>query len=184
MRFQFPAFLNFLFSSKNRHGVHSPFVFDFVCFCLNNRRKKGFWPTRNFNPTKTTRVQLLQNFANYFKPDVFIDYSLKNELKMIPEIPESSVLKKLDQAILRKNQQALIFIDCEDLLQNEIKNLFSTFSSKSLLIVDGIHLNKKNEEIWEQLKNDAQIKLSVDLFFWGIIFFKQNQAKQHFKIRL
>ena len=34
------------------------------------------------------------------------------------------------------------------------------------------------------LKNHPKVKVSLDLFYFGVIFFRKEQAKEHFKIRV
>jgi predicted O-methyltransferase YrrM len=54
----------------------------------------------------------------------------------------------------------------------------------SILIFDDIHWSKKMEEAWFEIKNTNHVVLTIDLFYMGIVFFKNNfKAKQHFTIR-
>ena len=40
------------------------------------------------------------------------------------------------------------------------------------------------EEAWEIIKSDPAVHLSIDLFFMGVVFFKDEfKIKQHFTIR-
>ena len=53
----------------------------------------------------------------------------------------------------------------------------------SLMIIDDIHWSPGMEEAWESIIQHPDVSLSLDLFFLGLIFFKQSRAKEHFKIR-
>jgi predicted O-methyltransferase YrrM len=54
----------------------------------------------------------------------------------------------------------------------------------SVLIFDDIHWSKEMEQAWEEIRQDAAVMLSIDLFFIGLVFFrKENKVKQHFMIR-
>ncbi|MEO6916292.1 MAG: class I SAM-dependent methyltransferase [Chitinophagaceae bacterium] len=54
----------------------------------------------------------------------------------------------------------------------------------SILIFDDIHWSREMEEAWEVIKCHPDVKLTVDLFFVGIIFFRSEfLVKQHFAIR-
>jgi len=54
----------------------------------------------------------------------------------------------------------------------------------TILIFDDVHWSKEMEEAWEIIKTDEQVKLSIDLFFIGILFFRKDfKEKQHFTIR-
>jgi hypothetical protein len=37
---------------------------------------------------------------------------------------------------------------------------------------------------WEQIKADPQVKVSIDLFFVGLVFFRKEQVKENFKLRI
>lgn len=54
----------------------------------------------------------------------------------------------------------------------------------SILILDDIHWSKSMEEAWEILINDTRISVSIDTFFWGFLFFRKGQVKEHFIIRV
>jgi len=56
MNYIIKSYLNFLWSSKNQHGVHSPFVFDLVTKCFYD--KKNY---REYSILKAYRNSLLQN---------------------------------------------------------------------------------------------------------------------------
>jgi predicted O-methyltransferase YrrM len=53
----------------------------------------------------------------------------------------------------------------------------------SLIILDDIYWSKDMREAWEELKKDKRVKVSIDLYFWGILFFRPGLSKQDFKIR-
>jgi predicted O-methyltransferase YrrM len=54
----------------------------------------------------------------------------------------------------------------------------------SVVVVDDIRWSREMETAWRQLKEDASVRCSVDLFFTGILFFSTAFAeKQHFRIR-
>jgi predicted O-methyltransferase YrrM len=56
MLFQIISYINFLYNSKNEHGIHSPFVFDLVTKCLYDKKK---YP--EYSILKNYRKALLQN---------------------------------------------------------------------------------------------------------------------------
>lgn len=54
----------------------------------------------------------------------------------------------------------------------------------SVFIFDDIHWSEEMEEAWKDICEHPEVTLSIDLFFIGIIFFKNDfKAKQHFVIR-
>lgn len=62
--------------------------------------------------------------------------------------------------------------------------LLSRTNNESILIFDDIHWSQEMEKAWETIKNHPSVRCSVDLFFIGIVFFRQEfLEKQHFRIR-
>lgn len=63
--------------------------------------------------------------------------------------------------------------------------LLSKISNESILIFDDIHWSKGMEQAWETIKNHPNVRCTVDLFFIGIVFFREEfHEKQHFSIRM
>ena len=54
----------------------------------------------------------------------------------------------------------------------------------SVFIFDDIHWSRGMEEAWEAIKDHPQVRVTIDSFYWGIVFFRKEQEKEHFIIRL
>ncbi|MDF1865172.1 MAG: class I SAM-dependent methyltransferase [Saprospiraceae bacterium] len=56
-------------------------------------------------------------------------------------------------------------------------------NSDSVFVFDDIHWTDGMENAWEMIKNHPKVTLSIDLFFFGIVFFKKEfKVKQHFTL--
>lgn len=64
------------------------------------------------------------------------------------------------------------------------EQLLSTVHNDSVFIFDDIHWSKEMTEAWEIIKNHPEITVTIDTFFWGFVFFRKEQAKEHFIIRV
>lgn len=54
----------------------------------------------------------------------------------------------------------------------------------SVLIFDDIHWSAEMEEAWEQIRLDPRVRCSLDLFFLGLVFFREEfHEKLDFSIR-
>jgi hypothetical protein len=40
------------------------------------------------------------------------------------------------------------------------------------------------EKAWEEIKNHPKVTVTIDTFQWGIVFFRYEQLKEHFVIRI
>ncbi|MFO7719706.1 MAG: class I SAM-dependent methyltransferase [Gillisia sp.] len=67
---------------------------------------------------------------------------------------------------------------------NYFKQLLPLANNDSVFIFDDIHWSKGMEEAWEEIKVHPRVRVSIDSFFWGLIFFREEQEKEHFTLRL
>ena len=61
--------------------------------------------------------------------------------------------------------------------------LLPSAHNNSVFIFDDIHWSKDMTEAWEEIKAQPSVTVSIDTFFWGIVFFRKEQEKEHFVIR-
>lgn len=54
----------------------------------------------------------------------------------------------------------------------------------SVFIFDDIHWSKCMTEAWEEIKQHPKVTATVNTYFWGFVFFRKEQRKEHFKIRV
>lgn len=56
-------------------------------------------------------------------------------------------------------------------------------TEKSIFLFDDIHWSKGMEAAWEEIKAHPQVRLSIDLFDLGLVFFRNEQKeKEHFSL--
>jgi predicted O-methyltransferase YrrM len=55
--------------------------------------------------------------------------------------------------------------------------------TQSILIFDDIYWNEEMRNAWSFIKNHNSVTVTIDIFAFGIVFFRPDQAKEHFKIR-
>ncbi len=53
-------------------------------------------------------------------------------------------------------------------------------SNEALFIFDDIHWSPEMTECWKTICEHPQVTVSIDLYRMGLVFFRQEQAKQHF----
>lgn len=54
----------------------------------------------------------------------------------------------------------------------------------SLFLFDDIYWSAGMKSAWEQIKAHPKVTVTIDSFHWGMVFFRKEQAKEHFTIRL
>ncbi|GGF12683.1 O-methyltransferase [Flavobacterium limi] len=63
------------------------------------------------------------------------------------------------------------------------EHLLSTIDNDSVWIFDDIHWSSDMEEAWETIKKHPKVKVTIDTFQWGFVFFRREQEKEHFILR-
>ncbi len=81
----------------------------------------------------------------------------------------------------------LVFIDGNH-RKKPLLNYFEQFIEKigvsSLIIIHDIHWSREMEEAWEIIQKHPKVKMSIDIFSAGLVFFREEfQVKQSFIIR-
>ena len=64
------------------------------------------------------------------------------------------------------------------------EKLLPTITNDSVWIFDDIHWSPDMEEAWNIIKEHSLVTVTIDVFQWGIVFFRREQPKEHFIIRL
>ncbi len=100
---------------------------------------------------------------------------LGNFDELVPEFVQT--LDSVDVVYLDGNHR-------KDATLNYFELLYPLAHEHSVFILDDIHWSAEMEEAWEILKKDSRVCISIDLFYLGLIFFKTNQAKEDFRIRI
>ncbi len=257
--FLIKAYINYCIKAKNAHGIHSPFVFDFIKNILEDKRtfyafdqienyrfslykndtllniedfgagslKSNFKQRKISDIAKTAgrnkkMGELLFRIVNYFECKTILELgtslgigthylALANTNATVitiegsKEIFETSQLnfkknkiKNIEQVlgnfdlvleeVLNKNPSFdLIFIDGnhrEEPTLNYFKKCLSKINDNTIIIFDDIHWSNGMQNAWNEIKKDKAVTLSLDLFYFGIVFFKKEfKEKQHFVLR-
>ncbi|AIY13612.1 hypothetical protein M667_10545 [Cellulophaga baltica NN016038] len=157
-------YLSFLFSSTNQHGVHSPFVYTLVT--------KGLYKKDKYTSIKSLNTAL--KLLDYFK---ISEINLKDQ----NETFKALITEKFPNIGLDNNSESFIYLDnLSDKNVLFLKEL-ERFNNDTLIYINNIN---KNYAHWQALITLEKIKVSIDTFHGGILFFRREQVKEHFKIRI
>ncbi|MFC4817224.1 O-methyltransferase [Flavobacterium sp. GCM10023249] len=61
--------------------------------------------------------------------------------------------------------------------------LLPTITNETVWIFDDIHWSLDMEEAWKIIQQHPKVKVTIDTFQWGLVFFRYEQEKEHFVIR-
>lgn len=101
-----------------------------------------------------------------------------------------SLLGNFDQVyphvLLQQEQADLVFIDGNHSYDATMRYFEATLpyaQNHTILIFDDIHWSEGMQNAWNKIKDHSQVRVTLDLFFVGIVFFNSNLTKQDFKIK-
>jgi predicted O-methyltransferase YrrM len=104
-----------------------------------------------------------------------------------PEIIEGNFDSTLPSVISRLSSADFAFIDGNhrrEPAERYFHLLLEKINNNSILVFDDIHWSREMEEAWKNILSHPSVRCSIDLFFLGIVFFRQElREKQHFTIR-
>lgn len=255
--YQFIAYIKFILSATNQHGVHSPFIYKFVTECLYNKsnypdyglinkyrqklkssnkvleiidlgegskslnsKQRRVKQMVNVSSSSRKEAQLLYRLSQYFNLSTILELgtslgmgtyamALSNKhvnvtsiegCKNTSEFAQSSLnsleVKNVDfqignfsEVIPNLNHPSFdcIYFDGhhnKDATIQYFEALLPKAHNNSVFIFDDIYWSKGMTDAWEYVKNHKAIGVTVDCFHLGFVFFRKEQAKEHFKIRL
>lgn len=172
------SYRNFLLKASSAHGVHSPFVYDLVSLCLRKKREtpslyqklvKGF--PKIF---RAKHIRILNDVFQYLEIDSYAHFCESEHT--IDKLPSTEILKKT------KHPKAdLIYLPQENFNLHHSNVLIEGLKNNGVLIIENPYSNQK---VWEKLKNQHETIVVVDTYFFGFLFNRKQQAKEHFKIRI
>ncbi len=191
MLFRITSYLKFLLKSTNQHGVHSPFVYDVVTKCFYDTNKpvahksikrlyKDYNGKRSINSLKTTK--LLNHLSSYFGfTKVAIIDNSSDFVSKVLSIDNSISIVDIDE---QDDLCDLIYVNLNTTNLKSLENLFSKTHNNSLIIVSNIYQSKENTLTWKKVKCLSAVRVTIDTYSLGFIFFRKEQVKEHFTIRV
>lgn len=166
--FDLLRYLEFFLKSTNQHGIHSPFVYNFITKCMYKKSSyyKHFklpYEDGVFSNKKTAGN--IKKILYYFNLQTVRIYSNDSKNKLCDDL---------------QKDKHLIYINTES---EKLINFNFPPNSKAVLYVDEIKKSKKRRMQWDNLIQSNQVTVSIDFYHFGMLFFRASQEKEHFNIR-
>lgn len=147
-----------------------------------------------------TSLGITTSYLSFAKPDAQlitmegaseVAATARNNFKTLKlqncTITEGNFDQKLSSVICHLSSIDLAFIDGnhrQEPTERYFLELLPKMQNDSILIFDDIHWSREMEKAWDTIKKHPSVRCTVDLFFIGIVFFRQEfHEKQDFRIR-
>lgn len=255
--FQIISYIKFLLKSTNHHGVHSPFIYNFITKCLYDKTKYSeYQQLKNYKKQllqsdKTLQIKdfgagskrmhqnsrqvskmvknsssslkdtkLLFRISKYFKFKNTLELGTslgvgtqalalgnpENKITTIEGCPETFQFSQEQFNIQKLSNITTINLDFESAISNLNEETFDCIffdghhnkeatlkyfnllkpkaHNDSVFIFDDIYWSEGMTEAWHKIIKDKSVTVSINCFNLGFIFFRKEQPKEHFTIRL
>lgn len=157
------SYLRFLLQSTNQHGVHSPFVYNYVT--------KGLYQQNEFKYVQHKTNQWLLQSIQYFKPNSIC--FLNDGLSVI-------AWKVYTNKNVEITDADLILDRYEPENHTRIVQTIKKMSNSQLLLIACYTYPKS---FLDELQKNADVIVMIDFYYGCLISKRTEQLKQNFRIR-
>lgn len=167
MRFweRFWTKIRFLWHSTNAHGVHSPFVYDWLTIGMKKQPSE---------PKFDKHLRVLYRNVRYFNPTKIGVLGSKPFRLRLPL--DSTKMKVYDFS----EREIFDLIIVENIANHsEFEVLLTVMHEHSVLLIQEIASNVVND-----CMADERIHVSIDCMYWKLFFKRPHQVKEHFILRI
>jgi predicted O-methyltransferase YrrM len=64
------------------------------------------------------------------------------------------------------------------------ESCLSSIHNETFFIFKDIYRSKEMKKTWTEIKQHPKVTVTIDVFYYGFVFLRKEQQKEHFKIRI
>ena len=176
-------FIFFWLRAKNLHGIHSPFVYKLTRDCIYDKKTKNILEELSLKQKGTNQDKLILRIIEYFELNkICFTEKIDGKLKHILSHKKIKFLTNVNNLKIH-NSSILIIKKLDNCNYKKLIKIINSCNSKTIIIVKDLQKSKSYISNWNNLILSEKIKLSMEIFNLGILFFKSRHQKEHFRIR-
>jgi hypothetical protein len=168
-------------------------VFDLVTKCFYDKTK---FPEYSHLKNNSKKNKLFFRVLRYFQPKTILKIGNSNEIDTNMFSSEITSFEEFQKNKISKNDNAfdfrLLTFDFIYFNKNQSQKsilkyfemLLPTITNDTVCIINDIHKSIENENTWDIIKKHPKVKVTIDTFHFGMVFFRAEQEKEHFVIRV
>ena len=111
---------------------------------------------------------------------------LKTEARTLLNANGCHIIDNMEQfstVIKELGTIGMLYINATDSTMPLVQAALPHTDAKSVIVVAGIHRNKRTREWWLQLVNDSATVVTYDMHSYGLLFFDKERRKQHYTLK-
>ncbi len=177
--FRIRKYFEYQWKAKTKYYIHSPFVYQFYLNVLEGGEVIS---------AKNKHEKFLYRLTKYFRQTsvlVLGDFnfpSINQEVK-ICSIRNPTGIIQWENHLL---PGLILFAGSfsREIILEYFHQCLSYKNEHSIFILDNIYRTKEMGDIWNEIKKHPEVTLTIDLFQFGICFFRKDKlAKENFVLR-
>ncbi|MEJ2584515.1 MAG: hypothetical protein P8Z38_05555 [Robiginitalea sp.] len=158
---------NFWRKARNRHGVHSPFIYGFLEKSLYRKDLKALPPQR----------RLLMAAVDHFR--------CERAMASDPQSGMAEWLRSARTGLQWEHPPVDLFIcDTPGKELYSFLNQPDQWKNDTVVFVGNLRKTKENYRHWRVAADHPAVRVVLETYPAGLLFFRVQQARQHFRIRI
>ena len=160
-------FIKYRWKAKGRHGVHSPFVYNFIESVLLDKGPIARQYIIDYRGLALAYENLLSRIAQRYQYKAIFN---------LAEEQQTKYMGPLDMLILSEKTPRE-WVD-------QLSGFHTHLAQDSAVAIAGIHKSPEHTLAWTKICADERARMSIDVYGVGLLFFRPEfKEKQHFILK-
>ena len=180
------------FRKRCGYGIHSPYAFQLVSGVIYEKAtyyaSSDFTNDQKHTDLRTKDIRLLFRLANFSEAHsiLVVGNHLSSVSQAFRAARPSASLKELTPEEFSPDTAPLsvelLYLDHAATAFPIVETLLSRTSDRTVFILRHIHQSKVGRDVWQQLKTDPRVRVTFDLYDFGIACFESRLVKENYII--
>jgi hypothetical protein len=170
-------------------GIHSPFLYRFVTMVIHH--PWSYYEFSNSKPSKELYFEtLIFAIVNDYQPNLvwLIGDQVQSYQLLIANARSKTRLQAFDgdlTTLPSTEKVELLIVELNEKVLNPLflVSLFKHTSENCILVLRNIYTSPEHTTFWNSIKNNSNIRVSIDLFDFGVLLLRPDITPIQLKIK-